>query len=59
MEKDLTSSDFLGGIKPLDVKELCEWEGLNKHDLEIFDEKNNVAGRVKFSTEFKWVEYVP
>ena len=59
MEKDLTSSDFLGSIKPIELKELCEWEGLFKHDLELFDDQKKVAGRIKFSTEFKWVDYVP
>ena len=57
MEKDLTSSDFLGSIKPIELKDLCDKEGLAKHDLEIFDEKKKVAGRVKFSTEFRWVDY--
>ena len=59
MEKDPGSEDFLGAIKPLELKELCAWEGLNRHDLQFFDEKNALAGRLKFSTEFKWQEYIP
>ena len=59
MEKDVGSSDCLGSMKPIELKELSEWEGLLKHDMELLDEKNKVAGRVKFSTEFKWVDYVP
>ena len=58
MEKDVGSSDFLGSNVPLPLKELCDWEGLYKHDKELLDEKKKVIGRIKFSTEFKWEEYV-
>ena len=51
MEKDIGSSDFLGGIKPVEFKELAAWEGLYKHDVEMFDEDKKVCGRIKFSTE--------
>jgi len=27
MEKDIGSSDFLGSIKPIELKELCDWQG--------------------------------
>ena len=59
MEKDIGSSDFLGSNKPVSLKELCDWEGLFKHDMELLDEKKKVIGRVKFSTEFQWTEYIP
>ena len=50
MEKDLASSDFLGSIKPIKFRELTSWEGLVKHDLKMFDEKNKVCGSIKFTT---------
>ncbi len=27
--------------------------------MELFDEDKKVCGRIKFSTELKWVEYIP
>ena len=59
MEKDVGSSDFLGGSKPLELKGLAASEGVARHDMELFDEDKKQCGRVKFTTEFKWVEYVP
>lgn len=58
MEKDVGSSDFLGSNKPIELQELCDWEGVYKHDKELLDEKKKVIGRIKFSTQFVWVDYV-
>ena len=38
MEQDIGSSDFLGSIKPIELNELCDWQGLFKHDKELLDE---------------------
>ena len=38
-EKDLASSDFLGKIKPISFKELTDFTGVKKHDLQLFDKK--------------------
>ena len=59
MEKDLASSDFLGSTKPIKFRELASWEGLVKHDVQIFDEKKKVCGSMKFTTMLQWVDYSP
>mgnify|MGYP000391866202 CR=1 FL=1 len=38
-EKDIGSSDFLGAIKEISWKELTDWEGLVKHNEDLFDDK--------------------
>ena len=49
-EKDIASSDFLGEIKEISWKELTDWEGLVKHNVELFDKKGVKTGSCKFST---------
>ena len=58
-EKDLASSDFLGRIKPITFQSLADFEGAMKHNVEIFDEKKQKAGSMRFSTLLHWVDYVP
>ena len=58
-EKDVASSDFLGRIKEISWKELTDWEGLVKHNVDLLDDKGTKSGSCKFSTSFKWVEYIP
>ena len=57
-EKDLASSDFLGKIKPISLKELTDFTGLKRHDVPIFDKKEQ-TGSIRFSTMLEWVEYIP
>jgi hypothetical protein len=51
-EKDIASSDFLGRIKEISWKELTDWEGFSKHNVDIFDDKGVKSGSCKFSTNF-------
>ena len=49
-EKDVASSDFLGRMKEISWKELTDWEGLVKHNVDIFDDKGVKTGSCKFTT---------
>lgn len=40
-------------------KELTDWEGLVKHNVDIFDKKGTKTGSCKFTTIFNWIEYKP
>lgn len=57
-EKDLASSDFLGKMKPISLKELTDFTGLKRHDVELFDKKEK-TGSIRFSTMLEWIEYIP
>lgn len=57
MEADLASADFLGSTKPVSLKSLAEWEGRFKHTVDIFDEKNQKSGELKYETVFVWEHY--
>lgn len=50
MEKDMTSSDFLGAIKPIAWSHICSFDGTVRHDVEIFGEKGQKVGNVVFKT---------
>jgi Ca2+-dependent lipid-binding protein len=39
--------------------ELCEYEGLLKHNVDIFNDKGKKCGQLLFNTQLRWVEYVP
>lgn len=58
-EKDIASSDFLGEMKEVTWKELTDWEGLVKHNVDIFDKKGTKSGSCKFTTQLNWIEYKP
>jgi hypothetical protein len=58
-EKDIASSDFLGEIKEITWKELTDWEGLVKHNVDLVDKKGVKSGSCKFTSSFNWVEYKP
>lgn len=30
-----------------------------RHDVNLFDEKKKIAGNIRFTTMFEWVEYIP
>lgn len=41
------------------MQSLTNNEGLVKHNMDIFDSKNQKAGNIRFSTLLHWVSYVP
>lgn len=59
MEKDIASSDLLGTTAPLNWCDLCSFEGLLKHNMDIFDKDGQKAGNVAFTTQLFWEEYIP
>jgi Ca2+-dependent lipid-binding protein len=46
-------------MKEMTWKELTDWEGLVKHNVDIYDDKGKVSGSMKFTTTFNWIEYKP
>lgn len=35
------------------------YEGRVLHHVDLLDSKKKISGKIKFKTEFKWVEYTP
>ena len=59
MEKDVATSDLLGAAHAIPWAELCEYEGLLKHDVEVYNDKGQKCGNIVVKTQLRWVEYVP
>lgn len=57
MEKDVASADLLGMAHAIPWSDLCDYEGVMKHDLDLFNDKGQKCGNVVLKTQFKWVEY--
>lgn len=53
MEKDVGSSDLLGSTAPIKWKELCEYEGTMKKDVDILF-KGKKAGNLVYKYKFIW-----
>lgn len=49
-DKDLMSSDLLGATDPLDFVDYCEDDRVHEFDLELYEPKGALAGKVKLST---------
>lgn len=49
-DKDIMSSDLLGFTDPLDFIDYAEDDKVHEFDLELFEPKGALAGRVKLST---------
>ena len=59
MEKDVASSDLLGMAHAIPWAELCDYEGLLKHDVDVFNTSGKKCGNIVLKTQLKWAEYVP
>ena len=59
MEKDVGSSELLGTAKPIPWEQLCQFEGVCDHDVDVLDNNGRKSGNVVFTSRFIWSDYVP
>ena len=59
MEQDVGTSSLLGSTAPLDWSDLCSFEGVVKHKVDLKNEHAQIVGNIAFKTQLLWQEYVP